>query len=296
MIIEQGRKGSWNYRLKPVCVVGILNFAMEHEYGPEAGRWREKLIHRYRLREDETGEIMNSKLEFLYLEVGAFRKEISGSSPGTDKWMYALKNLSRLEERPQALRERVFERLFEAAKIAAYTKEERNQYENDMMTENDYRNTIDYARDEGRQEGLAEGEAKGKAEGKAEVARKMLAAGMSAEQVSEQSRGRQEDAGGGYVGGAGKRVHGIRRRTARRTEIVRDGQILPTATKYVNNLNGTPHPKDKNTIFVVAVLRIFGDGAAGQQGNSRMGRFLCRGRNLGCLVALSERHTFARRY
>lgn len=146
-IIEQAPKGSWNYRL----------------------------------REDETGEIMNSKLEFLYLEVGAFRKEISGSSPGTDKWMYVLKNLSRLEERPQALRERVFERLFEAAKIAAYTKEERDQYENDMMTENDYRNTIDYARDEGREAGLAEGETKGKAE----VAKKMLAAGMPAEQITE---------------------------------------------------------------------------------------------------------------
>ena len=175
------------HRLKPVCVVGILNFAMEHEYGPDAERWREKLIHRYRLREDETGEIMNSKLEFLYLEVGAFRREISGSSPATDKWMYALKNLSRLEERPQALRERVFERLFEAAKIAAYTKEERDQYENDMMTENDYRNTIDYARDEGREAGLAEGKAEGRAEGKvegkAEVARNMLASGMPEEQV-----------------------------------------------------------------------------------------------------------------
>ena len=100
---------------------------------------------------------VNSKLEFLYLEVGAFRREVCGDSPIIDKWMYALKNLSRLEERPAALRERVFARLFEAAKIAAYTKEERNQYENDMMTENDYRNTIDYARDEGRAEGHAAG-------------------------------------------------------------------------------------------------------------------------------------------
>ena len=103
------------------------------------------------------------------MEVGAFRREVCGDSPIIDKWMYALKNLSRLEERPAALRERVFARLFEAAKIAAYTKEERNQYENDMMTENDYRNTIDYARDEGRAEGhaagLAEGEARGRAEG-----------------------------------------------------------------------------------------------------------------------------------
>ena len=71
----------------------------------------------------------------------------------------------------------MFARLFEAAKIAAYTKEERNQYENDMMTENDYRNTIDYARDEGRAEGLAEG--------KAEVARNLLASGMPMERVTE---------------------------------------------------------------------------------------------------------------
>ena len=127
---------------------------------------------------------VNSKLEFLYLEVGAFRREVCGESPIIDKWMYALKNLSRLEERPAALRERVFARLFEAAKIAAYTKEERNQYENDMMTENDYRNTIDYARDEGRAEGHAAGLAEGEARGKAEVARNLLAAGMAADQVS----------------------------------------------------------------------------------------------------------------
>ena len=44
-----------------------------------------------------------------------------------------------------------------------------------MMNENDYRNTIEYA----REAGLAEGEAKGKAE----VARNMLASGMLEEQV-----------------------------------------------------------------------------------------------------------------
>ena len=90
-IIEQGGRGSWDYRLKPVCVVGVLNFAMEHDYGDEQERWRDRLVHRYRLREDETGEIMNSKLEFLYLEVGAFRREVCGDSPVIDKWMYALK-------------------------------------------------------------------------------------------------------------------------------------------------------------------------------------------------------------
>ena len=31
-IIEQGGRGGWNYRLNPVCVVGVLDFAMEHDY------------------------------------------------------------------------------------------------------------------------------------------------------------------------------------------------------------------------------------------------------------------------
>ena len=188
-IIEQGGRGGWNYRLNPVCVVGVLDFAMEHDYGGESERWRDKLVHRYRLREDETGEIMNSKLEFLYLEVGAYRREVTGRSGIVEKWMYVLKNLSRLEGRPPELRERVFERLFEAARIAAYTREERNQYESDMMNENDYRNTIEYAREEGLEAGLAEGEAKGHeaglAEGEARVAKKMLAAGMPEEQITE---------------------------------------------------------------------------------------------------------------
>ena len=139
-IIEQGRRGGWNYRLNPVCVVGVLDFAMEHDYGGESARWRDKLVHRYRLREDETGEIMNSKLEFLYLEVGAYRREVTERSGIVEKWMYVLKNLSRLEGRPPELRERVFERLFEAARIAAYTREEtvRKRYdERERLQEHD---------------------------------------------------------------------------------------------------------------------------------------------------------------
>ena len=64
-----------------------------------------------------------------------------------------LKNLSRLIDRPAALQERIFGKIFETAEISAFTKEERNQYENNMMTENDRKNALDYA----RQEGIAEG-------------------------------------------------------------------------------------------------------------------------------------------
>ena len=54
-----------------------------------------------------------------------------------------------------------------------------------MMNENDYRNTIEYAREEGLAVGLAEGREAGLAFGKARVAKKMLAAGEPLEKIIE---------------------------------------------------------------------------------------------------------------
>ena len=140
----------------------------------------EKLIYRYSLRESETGEEMTENLRFVFVELGTFRKSECELSGMLDKWMYVLKNLSRLMDRPAALQERIFGKIFETAEISAFTKEERNQYENNMMTENDRKNALDYARQEGRQEGIAEGRQEGLKEGE----KKGLEKGME--------KGRQE--------------------------------------------------------------------------------------------------------
>ena len=68
-------------------------------------------------------------------------------------------------DRPAGLQERIFIKLFEAAEIAAFSPEERKQYEHDMMTENDYRNTIEFAKDKAREEGMHEGMRRGLDEG-----------------------------------------------------------------------------------------------------------------------------------
>ncbi len=71
-----------------------------------------------------------------------------------------------------------FKRLFEAAEIAAFSPEERKQYEHDMMTENDYRNTIEFAKDKAREEGLRRGLDEGMQKGLAEGMQKGLNEGM----------------------------------------------------------------------------------------------------------------------
>ena len=120
-----------------------------------------------------------------------------------DKWLYVLKNLSRLESRPKVLLDKVFDRLFEEAEIAKFTPRELREYEDSRKAYRDLKNSLDTAKREGiaegMEKGLAEGLEKGLAEGmekgraeerrkslaeKREIARQLLATGMPAEQVS----------------------------------------------------------------------------------------------------------------
>ena len=118
-------------------------------------------------------------------------KRIFGSAP--NKWLYALKNLYKLTQRPKALCDKVFDRLFEEAEIAKFTPQEQREYEASKMAYRDIKNSIDTAKREGKEEGLAEVMEKGLAEGmkkgmekrSLEIARKMLAKGMDAEMVME---------------------------------------------------------------------------------------------------------------
>ena len=126
-------------------------------------------------------------------------KRIFGSAP--NKWLYALKNLYKLPQRPKALCDKVFDRLFEEAEIARFTPQEQREYEASKMAYRDIKNSIDTAKREGKEEGLAEGMEKGLAEGmerglaegmekgmnqrSLEIARKMLANGMDAATVME---------------------------------------------------------------------------------------------------------------
>ena len=182
---KQAPKGDWNFRLAPVYMVGILNFGLEHKVREEMReKLKEMLVFRYELLETTIGERMTDNLGFVFLEVGKFDKAEDKLESMMDKWMFTLKNMSRLLERPVELQERIFRKVFEAARIAAFTREELDEYTNDMMTENDRKNAIDYARKLGREEGMAEGEKRGIERGIQSVAERMLESGMAPDTIA----------------------------------------------------------------------------------------------------------------
>ena len=75
-------------------------------------------------------------------------------------------------ERPKALQERIFTKLFEAAEIAKFTKTEYDNYEESLKIYRDWKNTIDTAELKGEKKGFKKGEKSGIEKGRKEGAKK----------------------------------------------------------------------------------------------------------------------------
>ncbi|MBU9909186.1 PD-(D/E)XK nuclease family transposase, partial [Prevotella copri] len=118
-----------------------------------------------------------------------FNKPLEELDTLYEKWLYALKNLYKLTQRPKELCDKVFDRLFEEAEIAKFTPQEMREYETSKMAYRDIKNSVDTAKREGIEIGMAKGMEKGRAEGKheanTETAQRLLAMGLSAEQVAK---------------------------------------------------------------------------------------------------------------
>ena len=165
-IREQAPKGSdWNFCLKKVYVVALLNYKISDEAFDSSDT-----IHTIALMDTKTNKVFNTKLMFKYVEVGRFDKTDEDLTSLSDKWMYVLKNLSRLDNRPAALREKIFSKLFAAASVARFTPTELREYEDSLKAYRDIKNSLDTAKEEGREEG--------REQRNIEIAKKMLAAGM----------------------------------------------------------------------------------------------------------------------
>lgn len=144
-IREQAKRGEWNYELKAVYTIGILNFTFD-DSDPEYFHHEVKLVDMY------TRKVFYDKLTFIYLEMPKFNKGEDELETMFDKWLFVLRNLSSLLERPRALKERVFDRLFETAEIAKFTRTEMTEYWDSLKNFRDWYSVISTAENKGREE------------------------------------------------------------------------------------------------------------------------------------------------
>jgi predicted transposase/invertase (TIGR01784 family) len=153
-IQEQAQSGEWNFNLKAVYSISILDFALDDITD------KSKYLHKIKLIDTESQQVFSNKLNFVYIEMPKFNKGLEELDNKFEKWVYLLRHLPRLQNLPPRMQEKIFEKVMHVAELAKLDRKERAAYEDSLKNYRDLQNVKDTY--------FMEGEAKGKLEGKLE--------------------------------------------------------------------------------------------------------------------------------
>jgi predicted transposase/invertase (TIGR01784 family) len=166
-IQEQAEKGVWDYNLKAVYCIGILDFTFD-DYENEP--FKSEVIHTIQLK-NQNGKTFYDKLTFIYFEMPNFNKTENELTSRIDQWLYFIKHLEDFQAIPEIFNDAVFTSAFEKAEIAKFDFLEIEKYQNSLKIYRDLKGVIDSAFDEG------------KLEGKLEIAKNAKQLGFSVEEI-----------------------------------------------------------------------------------------------------------------
>lgn len=172
-IQEQAKRGDWNFQLKAVYTVSILDFVWNEE--DEENIVKETAM----LMSINTNKVFYDKLTYVYIQIPLFDKTEQELETLEDKWFYVMKNLQNFPNRPDALQERIFDKVFQTAELAKFNKKERSNYENSLKVYRDIKNSLDYAEEKGEKRGVEIGVEMEKKE----IARKLILEGLPLELI-----------------------------------------------------------------------------------------------------------------
>jgi predicted transposase/invertase (TIGR01784 family) len=140
---DQIKRADFYRKLCPVIFIGILDF--EHTEN-------KNYISRSQIRDVETGEQTIKDMEFTFVELPKFNKELHELKSLTEKWVYFIKNAENLEVVPDNINDEGLKSAYEEANVQTWTQEELDAYEYAFMREEDEKARLDKAKKDGKYE------------------------------------------------------------------------------------------------------------------------------------------------
>ncbi|MDR1332547.1 MAG: Rpn family recombination-promoting nuclease/putative transposase [Tannerella sp.] len=171
-IRSQAPRGKWNYELKAVYFIAILDcVAFEEE------EVRDTCIERAFLYREQARKRLSDRLSMIFVELPKFTKTAEELSTNTERWLFLLKNLERLNARPPEVRGEIFERLFRIAEIKKLTEREMEEYRTSIFEYDSVKDAIAYSSERALKKGYLEGQQ--------DMIKQFLREGMSLELLSK---------------------------------------------------------------------------------------------------------------
>ncbi len=149
-IQEQAPKGKWNYELKAVYCVGILDFTLKDIKN-------NNYVNEMKIK-NQDNQIFYDKYNLITVEMPKFTKKLKELKTLLDKWLYFLKNLESLDVLPALFKEDVFKEASKKTERANFTKAEQAEYEKSLKTQRDEYSVVTTAHNQGIAKGRIQGE------------------------------------------------------------------------------------------------------------------------------------------
>lgn len=182
-MVHQQLKPTDSYKkLKPVYVICFMDFRMEHE--------SDKLVYRYTMREQETGELYGNQLSIYLCELERLNNNNLKEMDSVETWFYILRNICTFAGKPEEIGPK-YAPVARAARTSQLPEEDQLNYMRAMVSEEERLDIVEaYFKDgykAGKTDGFGQGKAEGKAEEKAEMALRLLDLGVPVETVLQAS-------------------------------------------------------------------------------------------------------------
>jgi len=142
------RKKNWDYKLKAVYVVPILNFIAFKEK-----KAQHIITERVYLYRENAQTPYSKKLNFIFVELPKFKKKAEELETNTDGWLFLLKNTCDLKTCPPEITREVFKSFLEEAKVEYLTQTEMETYAKSLSESYEVMDIANCNRMEGRREG-----------------------------------------------------------------------------------------------------------------------------------------------
>ncbi len=139
---DQIKRGDFYRQLKPVIFIGILDYSFSIN---------SKYISRHQIRDVETHEHLLKDVEFNFIELPKFNKQMHELETLSEKWIYFIKNAENLEVIPQNTDDEGLKIAYQEANKHTWTPEELEAYDYAFMREEDERAKLDHAEKKGEQ-------------------------------------------------------------------------------------------------------------------------------------------------
>jgi predicted transposase/invertase (TIGR01784 family) len=144
---DQIKRADFYRKLRPVIFIGVLDFVHTEN---------KNYISRSQVRDIETGEQTIKDMEFNFIELPKFNKELDELKTLTEKWIYFIKNAENIEVVPDNINDEGLKSAYEEANVQTWTQEELDAYEYAFMREEDERARLDKAKKDGKFELVVE--------------------------------------------------------------------------------------------------------------------------------------------